>query len=126
RHLRPQPRLHSNLAGARSDLAQHALRRDRTSPAAAGDPHSRSGVHQPAPRCIARRAAAGDAKFYPGLAAADRAHRGNDPDLCGWLRRLPAPGDPRVTTVDQQKTPRTRTGLIAYDPTPAQPGYTLF
>ena len=32
---------------------------------------------------IARRPVAGDAELYPGLAAADRAHRGDDPDLCG-------------------------------------------
>src|SRR5438445_3731891 len=31
-----------------------------------------------------------------------------------------------MTTVDQQKIRRTRTGLIAYDPALAQPGYTLF
>jgi hypothetical protein len=31
-----------------------------------------------------------------------------------------------VTTVDQQKTRRARTGLIAHDPALAQPGYTLF
>jgi hypothetical protein len=31
-----------------------------------------------------------------------------------------------MTTVDQQKIRRTRTGLIAHDPTLAQPGYTLF
>jgi hypothetical protein len=31
-----------------------------------------------------------------------------------------------VTTVDQQKIRRTRTGLIAHDPARAQPGYTLF
>jgi arylsulfotransferase ASST len=31
-----------------------------------------------------------------------------------------------VTTVDQQKIRRTRTGLIACDPVLAQPGYTLF
>jgi len=31
-----------------------------------------------------------------------------------------------MTTVDQQKTRRTRTGLIAHDPALAQPGYTLF
>ena len=31
-----------------------------------------------------------------------------------------------MTTVDQQKTRRTRTGLIAHDRTLAQPGYTLF
>jgi hypothetical protein len=28
--------------------------------------------------------------------------------------------------VDQQKIRRGRTGLIAHDPAPAQPGYTLF
>ena len=31
-----------------------------------------------------------------------------------------------MTTVDQQKIRRTRTGLIAHDPARAQPGYTLF
>jgi outer membrane protein assembly factor BamB len=31
-----------------------------------------------------------------------------------------------MTTVDQQKVRRTRTGLIAHDPTRAEPGYTLF
>ena len=31
-----------------------------------------------------------------------------------------------MTAVDQQKVRRSRTGLIAYDPTLAQPGYTLF
>jgi hypothetical protein len=31
-----------------------------------------------------------------------------------------------MTTVDQQKIRRTRTGLIAHDPALAQPGYTLF
>src|SRR4051794_41698640 len=31
-----------------------------------------------------------------------------------------------MTTVDQQKTRRARTGLIAHDPALAQPGYTLF
>jgi hypothetical protein len=31
-----------------------------------------------------------------------------------------------VTTVDQQKIRRTRTGLIVHDPALAQPGYTLF
>jgi len=31
-----------------------------------------------------------------------------------------------MSTVDQQKIRRTRTGLIAHDPTLAQPGYTLF
>src|SRR6267143_835867 len=31
-----------------------------------------------------------------------------------------------MTTVDQQKIRRTRTGLIAYDPPRAQPGFTLF
>jgi len=31
-----------------------------------------------------------------------------------------------VSTVDQQKIRRTRTGLIAHDPALAQPGYTLF
>ena len=31
-----------------------------------------------------------------------------------------------MTTVDQQKIRRTRTGLVAHDPTLAQPGYTLF
>ena len=31
-----------------------------------------------------------------------------------------------MTTVDQQKIRRTRTGLIAHDPTRVQPGYTLF
>src|SRR4029077_15146308 len=40
--------------------------------------------------------------------------------------RLPAPGDPGVSTVDQQKTRRAWTGLIAHDPALAQPGYTLF
>src|SRR2546422_584187 len=32
----------------------------------------------------------------------------------------------RVSTVDQQKIRRTRTGLIAHDAARAQPGYTLF
>jgi outer membrane protein assembly factor BamB len=31
-----------------------------------------------------------------------------------------------MTTVDQQKVRRTRTGLIAHDPARAEPGYTLF
>jgi Arylsulfotransferase (ASST) len=31
-----------------------------------------------------------------------------------------------LTTVDQQKIRRSRTGLIAHDPVLAQPGYTLF
>src|SRR5262249_61892605 len=31
-----------------------------------------------------------------------------------------------LTTVDQQKIRRARTGLIAHDPGRAQPGYTLF
>jgi hypothetical protein len=31
-----------------------------------------------------------------------------------------------MTNVDQQKIRRIRTGLIAYDPALAQPGYTLF
>jgi len=31
-----------------------------------------------------------------------------------------------MTTVDQQKIRRSRTGLIAHDPALAQPGYTLF
>src|SRR5918911_5731800 len=31
-----------------------------------------------------------------------------------------------MTSVDQQKIRRTRTGLIAHDPDLAQPGYTLF
>src|SRR5262249_46727355 len=31
-----------------------------------------------------------------------------------------------MSTVDQQKIRRTRTGLIAHDPVRAQPGYTLF
>ena len=31
-----------------------------------------------------------------------------------------------MTTVDQQKIRRNRTGLIAHDPALAQPGYTLF
>ena len=31
-----------------------------------------------------------------------------------------------MTSVDQQKIRRTRTGLIAHDPALAQPGYTLF
>src|SRR5260370_37308312 len=31
-----------------------------------------------------------------------------------------------MTTVDQQKIRRARTGLIAHDPARAQPGYTLF
>lgn len=31
-----------------------------------------------------------------------------------------------MTTVDQQKIRRTRTGLVAHDPALAQPGYTLF
>ena len=32
----------------------------------------------------------------------------------------------RVSTVDQQKIRRSRTGLIAHDAARAQPGYTLF
>ncbi|MBV9151053.1 MAG: aryl sulfotransferase, partial [Alphaproteobacteria bacterium] len=31
-----------------------------------------------------------------------------------------------MTSIDQQKIRRTRTGLIAHDPALAQPGYTLF
>ena len=31
-----------------------------------------------------------------------------------------------MSTVDQQKIRRTRTGLIAHDPARTQPGYTLF
>ena len=31
-----------------------------------------------------------------------------------------------MTTVDQQKIRRSRTGLIAHDPALAQPGFTLF
>jgi hypothetical protein len=35
-------------------------------------------------------------------------------------------GDATMTSVDQQKIRRLRTGLIAHDPALAQPGYTLF
>ena len=31
-----------------------------------------------------------------------------------------------MTSVDQQKIRRSRTGLIAHDPALVQPGYTLF
>jgi len=64
--------------------------------AAAGDARSRSGAVQPGPGRAARRAAAGGAELYPGLAAANRAHRDDDRDLRDRLHGLPTPGDPGV------------------------------
>ena len=68
-------------ADDRPDLAQHALRRDRAGPVAAGDPRARAGADQPTAGRAARRAAAGVAELPVDLAAADRTGRGDDRDL---------------------------------------------
>src|SRR5207247_883266 len=66
----------------------------------------------------------------PGIGRSDRRQAG-----CRWRRiffgslrrpRRNRYGRRAMTTVDQQKIRRSRTGLIAHDPALAQPGYTLF
>ena len=96
RNFRPEPRLSAHRADLGPDLAEHPLRRDRLGLAAAGDPRARPGALQPGAGRIARRAIAGGAELHPGLAAADRARRRDDRDLCDRLCRLSAPGDPRL------------------------------
>src|SRR5690348_2507916 len=93
RDLWPEPRLPANGAGLGPDLAEYALRGNRPSLAAAGDPRPRPGALQPGSGRLARRAITGGAELHPGVAANDRADRRNDRDLRDCLRRLSAPGD---------------------------------
>ena len=85
------------------DLAEHALRGNRPRIAAAGDPRARPGALQPGSGRLARRAVAGGAELYPGMAADDRPHRRNDRDFRDRLRRLSTPGDPGLKSAGNQK-----------------------
>src|SRR5260370_2273048 len=58
-----------------------------------------------------------------------RHYRAPEPGMAGYAALDPPYSvreGMRMTTVDQQKIRRARTGLIAHDPALAQPGYTLF